>query len=454
MRSRKDPASLTDSDNDETPPLLQSGIDTPTPEVPSNNNRPIRKITAGIILAITVIIGLGISHLFFNTRPRPFNLSDFQVYPSTASQIRRSLNPTYSRYDIPTLVCNDERPFVLEIHGPVYVDHGGRFFNNFTVWQLPGMCDPHADDNNKSVAYRFVNQNLETPNRIPTIARSNAILLAQRHSNAYFHMLIESLPRLTLFPESVLDNNNISIVLAHPIYENMLQFLDWLQLSDRYDLYHPHQWINVTDRLYVPSLEECASQNPAMLRKFRRVLWQRSWMKDKWPNLFEPHFHRQRRQLTQVNNVLYLERPPGKRYVNNDLELLDILRSRFPKVRSHKGTDSLKEQLQLFYESDLIIGPHGAGFSNLIFSRIGTTVIEFMPRTYTNPCFEDIAGSLGLEYHKMMVINESSDGMHSMTVNPSDLNNMIDLVIEGWGTDRLTKINHIWSLYEDLCRDF
>ena len=46
----------------------------------------------------------------------------------------------------------------------------------------------------------------------------------------------------------------------------------------------------------------------------------------------------------------------------------------FQKVQLEKL--SLQEQAELFYEADIIIGPHGSGFINLMFSTPKTKVLE------------------------------------------------------------------------------
>ena len=388
--------------------------------------------------------------------PRPFNLSDFQDPSDTP--ISPSLTPIYARYDVPTSLCHstDKRPFVLDIRGPIYSDHLGRFFNHFALWQLPGICPPRPEDLNQSVAHQFFHHDPDVVSQSPNITIPEAILLSQKNGNAYSHMLIEVLPRLTLLPEPVLNNESIAILMAqaYPTYRNLSEVLDWLQLSGRYHFYHPHEWkdVNVTDRLYVPSVDGCGSQNPVMLRNFRHLVWQRSWMKDQWRHFFDPHFKEQPIPKDQVNQVLYIAGVPGDGYVQNSQEVLNVIKARFPKanIRSHRERETLKEKYQKFYDSDVIIGPHGAGLSNIMFSRMGTAVIELMFNSYHRHEIKHVASSLGMEYHRILV-NESRDGRDSMRVEARDLNNKLDEVIKGWGGDRLKTIDETRTLYEDLC---
>lgn len=60
---------------------------------------------------------------------------------------------------------------------------------------------------------------------------------------------------------------------------------------------------------------------------------------------------------------------------------------------------SLAEQIQIFRAARLVIGPHGAGMSNIGFCQPGTVVYEILPRHFPNACFDFLAQSAGLRYY-------------------------------------------------------
>ena len=45
-----------------------------------------------------------------------------------------------------------------------------------------------------------------------------------------------------------------------------------------------------------------------------------------------------------------------------------------------------------------MIGPHGAGLSNIVFCQKGTLVYELLPARYTNACFNRLARACELDY--------------------------------------------------------
>jgi hypothetical protein len=59
---------------------------------------------------------------------------------------------------------------------------------------------------------------------------------------------------------------------------------------------------------------------------------------------------------------------------------------------------SLDEQIILFREARLVIGPHGAGLTNVVFSRPGSVLYELLPSHYLNPCIARLARMRDLHY--------------------------------------------------------
>ena len=63
------------------------------------------------------------------------------------------------------------------------------------------------------------------------------------------------------------------------------------------------------------------------------------------------------------------------------------------------GTLPLSEQITIFRAARLVVGPHGAGLTNIAFCQRPTRVLELASTNYPNPCFARIAQTRGLEYY-------------------------------------------------------
>jgi capsular polysaccharide biosynthesis protein len=63
---------------------------------------------------------------------------------------------------------------------------------------------------------------------------------------------------------------------------------------------------------------------------------------------------------------------------------------------------SVTAQAALFGSARVVVGPHGAGFANLLFCNPGTTVLEFFSPLYVNFCFWTLARGAGLSYFYLL----------------------------------------------------
>ena len=58
---------------------------------------------------------------------------------------------------------------------------------------------------------------------------------------------------------------------------------------------------------------------------------------------------------------------------------------------------NIEEQIELFYDAEFVVAPHGAGLSNIMFSR-GIKVLELFPTPQVLPHYFYLSKSLGHEY--------------------------------------------------------
>ena len=81
------------------------------------------------------------------------------------------------------------------------------------------------------------------------------------------------------------------------------------------------------------------------------------------------------------NEKIYIDRTESKFnhcQIQNDNEIFNFLKEQgFSKYKV--GQLSFKNQIHLFHNAKIIIGPHGAAFANLAFCKPQTKVIEFKP---------------------------------------------------------------------------
>ena len=78
------------------------------------------------------------------------------------------------------------------------------------------------------------------------------------------------------------------------------------------------------------------------------------------------------------------------------------------------------EQLRLFSQSTLLVGAHGAGFSNLVACSPEACIVEFLPRPGPFSHYYSMADVLGLS-HGHLLATRCSQGTDDFTISPDQL---------------------------------
>ncbi len=100
---------------------------------------------------------------------------------------------------------------------------------------------------------------------------------------------------------------------------------------------------------------------------------------------------------------VFIDRSDSKlkhcKLINNN-EIKSFLNSKGFKILKLSDLD-FKDQINIFNNAEIIIGPHGAGFANLVFCKNNTKVIELRPKNHPNKVFERIS-SINKLNHKLI----------------------------------------------------
>ncbi len=98
---------------------------------------------------------------------------------------------------------------------------------------------------------------------------------------------------------------------------------------------------------------------------------------------------------------IYIDRSDSKlkhcKIINNS-EIKKFLKAKGFKVLKLSNFD-FKKQINIFRNAKIIIGPHGAGFANLVFCKKNTKVVEIKPKNHPNKVYERICNINKLKYN-------------------------------------------------------
>ena len=209
-------------------------------------------------------------------------------------------------------------------------------------------------------------------------------VISQYWGEAYFHKMMEDLPRLAPFLIFLRKHSNI---LIHMSTRNL--HTDYLFQALGLD---PSRIItgNVHGKLvYLPRSTTCGhiliSEGQLLSHEYRDYI-KNNVTGNKTLNsvvLIKRSHSRRFNQQTQIENV-----------VKNLTDKFGFRYELFPDNPS----PSIEDTMLMFYRARVIIGPHGAGLSNMLFSRPGTIVIEAVCNP-PNICYLKSSYHLGHRYY-------------------------------------------------------
>ena len=109
------------------------------------------------------------------------------------------------------------------------------------------------------------------------------------------------------------------------------------------------------------------------------------------------------------------------RFLTNEAEVVAMLQ-RYGFETLYFEDLSFAEQVRAMYETDMLVGIHGANMTNLLFMTPGSQVLEMMSPTYVNPSYLSMAQSVGINYWLVpALLGSPSDVEHNYADITADL---------------------------------
>lgn len=103
-------------------------------------------------------------------------------------------------------------------------------------------------------------------------------------------------------------------------------------------------------------------------------------------------------QAEKSTRKIYISRlDADRRKLINENDVIDLVSSLgFEIIECSKLT--VEEQRKLFASASIVIAPHGAALTNIVWMHQRSTLIELLPQQHAYPCFYDMARIIGLNY--------------------------------------------------------
>lgn len=302
----------------------------------------------------------------------------------------------FNRFHINKISVDNKK---FNLNNSIYEINNGRIFTDLVEHVaiiknniiLPEISYQQVNSEIKDVSHNRV-ISLGT-NRIQKKVKGSIFSLAQGTSgNNYFHFLFDIIPKLRIFEEKYslntvdyfyvpgIDNWQKKILSLFDIPEKKL--ID----SQRYRHIKAEKIIAIDHPWYKKGyVQEEINNLPEWIVFFLREKFLRCSKK------FE------------VSNKIFIDRSDSTfnhcKLINNQ-EVIEYLKTRgFQSLQVSKL--DFFEQIYLFNNADMIIGPHGAALSNIVFSKPGLKLVELIPKNHPSVKCKKISKILNFNYTRI-----------------------------------------------------
>ncbi|KAI8608653.1 hypothetical protein BC830DRAFT_1210163 [Chytriomyces sp. MP71] len=238
-----------------------------------------------------------------------------------------------------------------------------------------------------------------------------AVSIIQHQTRNYYHWLLESFPKLLLLQRHLLshpENADIRVLVPEPgtcrPCDQTLALPAFAALRDRIV---PYKRAGTTRYAFPRGLWIVDWIHPRedAHGSLAGNLWGVYWPPREVHHLVRDFFHHSAGVMAHPaasegevgrRSVVYVARKGKTRAFPNEDALVVYLRNRFgARLVVHTGTEALEEQVRMFAQARVVVGNHGAGLTNYVFTRPGRAALVMVPmHPHVEFCFSHLVAAL------------------------------------------------------------
>jgi len=266
-----------------------------------------------------------------------------------------------------------------------------------------------------SVSYEFGNNpdthSIFQYHRLPPVSplNENVAVLTFSASPYYYHWMYDVLARIYLLRRSKLPYQKL-IISPNGSFPFQKETLSMLKIPESRVLTTHNNFHIKAKRLIVPSLVGFTPHMP------------------KWSTDFLRRELLDKRRVPVIKGYerIYISREKANvRKIRNEEQVINTL-NKYGFRKVYLEELSVAKQINLFFNAQVIISPHGGGLTNLTFAKPHTKVLELFSPNYIPPLYWVLANHVGLDYYYLIGEGDRPPDY----VDPSLLNDDITVNIE------------------------
>ena len=284
------------------------------------------------------------------------------------------------------------------------------------------------------ISYQQINNELKDPsfnkvlvsgtNRFKKKIKGNILSLLQGSSgNNYFHFLFDIIPKIILLEKKNL-LKDINLFLLPNIKDWQKTILSSFGIGEK-------QLLNSNIFRHVEAEKIYAVDHPWYMKGFVNYEiknipeWVVFSLREKFLNYSKK---------IPIAEKIFIDRSDSLYNhckLTNNKEIIDFLtENNFKSYQVSKL--NFFEQVYLFKNAKIIVGPHGAAFSNIIFSDPGLKIIELIPKNHPSIKCKKFSDLLGFKYTRVnldLINNQNKNKTGDMKISISHLSEILKDVL-------------------------
>jgi capsular polysaccharide biosynthesis protein len=235
--------------------------------------------------------------------------------------------------------------------------------------------------------------------------RGKVAVLASYAGRGYYHWMIDLLPRLELIRLTSYDFDQIDKFIVNC-------YLTSYQIETLTTLGIPREKLIRVQLMKHLSVEQLIL--PSLTNVYQAVP---KWSCDFINESFLGVGHQRLRRRIPI----YISRKiASRRHIVNEAEIVGLLHSLDFEIVTLENM-AVSEQARLFQNASVVIGPHGAGLTNLVFCESHTKVLEIMHPEAVNLMFWTIASHRDLDYNYFFAKGNLAGIGSEVSLNSNDM---------------------------------
>jgi hypothetical protein len=263
---------------------------------------------------------------------------------------------------------------------------GSKTFKNVTILTKSGVAMIsnfiYLDNFISNIDYKLGND-IKYTKRVfkrDSIVLEEAIVLSTYGIDGYYHWLFDVIPKLLHFLKHSERNHNYKIIINGKRLAFKEEAFDLLNLKSNLILISESKKDIFIKNCIIPDFV-----HPIGVPSITTI------------ELIRNSFRNDSYKEVHSAKKIYVGRKSKRRNIINENLLINMLND-LGFVHNYLENMSFKDQINLFKSAEIIIGPHGAGLSNIVFSEHKFKLIELFPSSYNNACYFNIAMQLNADY--------------------------------------------------------